>query len=209
MVRVIRQALEEAGLRFEYNGRCSAGSGNPRYKSASGGEPALEAKMMIAISRSQDPKTEALDEKLGKAMKFGCIAIYAGVGQRLAHTVHDYPHAYLDRQNYSSDHYFARAIVLTLQRPTLLDSVQQRLVGHEWNHMRFCRPIHDFVFRHPPIWMHSDTSVSVAKNNGVNFSNAFFLRVIECVFKSNHSHTYTWVRKFEEADIEINHCCFG
>jgi len=82
MVHVIRQKLEEEGLRFEYNGRCNAGSRKPRYKFAAHAQPALESKMMIAISRSQDPHTEALDEKLSKAMKFGCIAIYQGVGQR-------------------------------------------------------------------------------------------------------------------------------
>jgi len=209
IVRIIRQKLEEEGLRFEYNGRCNAGSRKPRYKFTSSDQPALESKMMIAISRSQDPHTEALDEKLSKAMKFGCIAIYEGVGQRLAHSVHGYPRAYLDRQHYDSDIDFARAIVVTLRDPVLLDSMQQQLVVHKWEKMRFCRIINDFVLRHPPSWMHSNTSVSIAKNDGVSLSNKYFLEVIECVFKSAHTRKYTWVHIFQETDIEINNCCFG
>jgi hypothetical protein len=209
MVHVIRQKLEEEGLRFEYNGRCNAGSRKPRYKFAPHEQPALESKMMIAISRSQDPHTEALDEKLSKAMKFGCIAIYQGVGQRLAHSVQNYPRGYLDRQQYNSDSDFANAIVRTLRDPVLLDFTQQQFVQHKWEKMRFCKVINDFILRHPPSWIHSNTSVSIAKNDGASLSNKYFLEVIECVFKSATPHNYTWVHKFQEADIEINHCCFG
>jgi len=209
MVHVIRQKLEEEGLRFEYNGRCNAGSRKPRYKFAAHAQPALKSKMMIAISRSQDPHTEALDEKLSKAMKFGCIAIYQGVGQRLAHSVQSYPHGYLDRQYYSSDSDFAGAIVRTLRDPALLDSIQQQLLVHKWEKMRFCKIINDFVLRHPPSWIRSNTSVSIAKNNGASLSNKYLLEVIQCIFKSAHPLNYKWVHKSQEADIEINHCCFG
>jgi len=213
IVEVIRQRIEKAGLRFEFNGRCNAGSNKPRYRFASGDEPALEAKMMIAVSRSQDRNTEALDEKLSKAMKYGCIAIYQGVGQRLADSVHGYPKAYLDRIQYSSDADFARAVVLTLQDSALLDSMQQKLTRYKWGGTKFCNEIHEYVLAHAPAWMNSETerqsAITLAKNDGASVSNDFFLRIVQCAFKDANNRNYTWVRKLQEADIEINHCCFG
>ena len=86
----VRVAIETAGLRFEYNGKCSAGSTKPRFESnnvdfgvskwskKAESEPALLAKMMIAMSRSQDPDTESLDDKIAKPVCYGAISLYQG-----------------------------------------------------------------------------------------------------------------------------------
>jgi hypothetical protein len=212
IVHVIRKKLEGAGLRFEFNGKCNAGSLKPRYKFAPGDEPALEAKMMIAIPRSQDLLTYALDEKLSKAMKYGCIPIYKGVGQHLAQDVNRYPSAYFDRKNYSSDDEFAHVLTIALKDLELLDSMQHKLIIHQWGNLSFCPPINKFVLSHPPVWMDSDRvkrhGVSVAKNDGIGISNHFLMQIIECAFNNTHARKFTWVHWLQNADIEINHCCF-
>jgi hypothetical protein len=213
LVRVIRQELEQAGLRFEYNGRCTAGSSKARYRHAAGDEPALEAKMMMAVSRSQDPTTEALDEKLSKAMKFGCIPVYSGMGQRLAKSVQGFPDAYLDRQKYTTDRAFALAVVHILANSTLLDAMQQQLVAHKWQNTSTCGAVRTFLRFHPPTWTYQHAGprgVMIAKNDGTGISNDFFMKTIRCIFETDATrNNYTWVHKLQHADIEVNHCCFG
>jgi len=217
LVATIREQMELHRLRFEYNGKCSAGSGKPRISSRDAARwhaPALDAKFMIAFSRSHDMAMDALDEKLSKAMRFGCIPLYHGVGQRLAQNVHKYPSAYLDRDQYASDHDFALAVVAIARDPARMDTMQAEILTYKWGATGSCAPFENFVRKNPPVWLASRANhsvITIAINDGSQFANAYFLQTVKCAFRAweHRNHTFAYVHRFETADIEINHCCWG
>jgi hypothetical protein len=217
LVRTIRKQIEKHNLRFEYNGECSAGSAKRPISSRDAERlytPALDAKFMIAFSRSQDIGIDALDEKLSKAMKFGCIPLYHGVGQRLAQNMHIYPSSYLDRAQYASNDDFAQAVVAAARDPARMDTMQAEISTYKWGPMRSCAPIATFVSKTPPVWLASRANhsvITIAINDGSQSANAFFLKSIKCAFRAweHRNYTFTWVHRFQNADIEINHCCWG
>ena len=62
------------------------------------------------MSRSQDPDTESLDDKIAKPVFYGAIPLYQGTDARLA-KAHGYPSLNLQRENYESDDDFPQDIV--------------------------------------------------------------------------------------------------
>lgn len=213
LVRAIREELERAGLRFEYDGLCRAGSTRARYVGGPAREPALDAKMMVAFSRSMDDNTEALDEKMSKAMRLGCVPLYHGRGQRLGRAVHQYPDAYLNRASYASDLAFARAVVRLAGSPRALDRMQQQVVAYQRRPPPYCEKLARHLAAAPP-WLRSwprGRALTIANNDGSQAPNAFFLRAVQCLAArgAGANATYTWVDRLQRADIEIGHCCWG
>ena len=222
--RAVRVAIEKAGLRFEYNGKCSAGSTKPRFGSdldtnrsvhkwseQSTLEPALFSKMMIAMSRSQNPATESLDDKIAKPIFYGAIPLYQGTGARLAQE-NGYPSSYLDRENYKSDEEFAHAVVDLARDPERIDLMQKKMFATRWNG-NHCQQAHKYVELNPPTWLKTvQTGVlTVSKNDGerVDETHAFF-KAMQCLFGTVGGTNYTlkWGNK-GEADIEIEQCCWA
>ena len=66
------------------------------------------------MSRSQDPDTESLDDKIAKPVFYGAIPLYEGTDARLA-KAHGYPSLNLRRENYESDDDFPQDIAWPCQ----------------------------------------------------------------------------------------------
>jgi len=215
-VGMLRAAVEKEGLRFEYNGRCRAGSMKKRYKNlkTGGNEPALDSKMIIAMPRSQDPDTEALDEKLGHPMNYGAIPIYKGNGARLAKE-HGFPETFLDRANYSYDEDFARAIIDLALDPVRIDAMQTKMLDHNWGEIteNYCRKAHEYIELHPPDWLKNIHSgiLTLSKKNGVALDqNHEMFQMVQCIFGTVQGVNYSVILdNTGQADIEIEQCCWA
>jgi len=212
---MLRAAIEKAGLRFEYNGLCGAGSSKQRYKDLrrGGDEPALDSKMIIAVPRSQDPETEALDEKLGHPMNYGAIPVYKGNGARLARE-RGYPATFLDRANYSHDGDFARAIIDLALDPVRIDAMQTKMTDYNWGKItqNYCRKAHEYIESNPPVWLSNihNRVVTLSKKNGVPLDRTHqMFQMAQCIFGTVHGVNYTLkLQHTGQADIEIEQCCW-
>ena len=77
------------------------------------------------MSRSQDPDTESLDDKIAKPVFYGAIPLYEGTDARLA-KAHGYPSLNLRRENYESDDDFPQDIVGLARVCVLLKRKKQK-----------------------------------------------------------------------------------
>jgi len=212
---MLRAAIEKAGLRFEYNGQCRAGSAKKRYKDLKrgGDEPALDSKMIVAVPRSQDPETEALDEKLGNPTNYGAIPVYKGNGARLARE-HGYPVTFLDRANYSHDEDFARAIIDLALDPVRIDAMQTKMMDHNWGEIteNYCRKAHEYIELNPPIWLKNihNGVLTLSKKNGVPLDQTHqMFQMAQCIFGTVQGVNYTLnLQTTGQADIKIEQCCW-
>ena len=127
----VRRVFEAKKLRFEYSGKCNAGSRRRRFKMP-GNSAELSTKFMISMSRGQSPESEALDEKLALPIIHGAaLPLYVGTGSRLA-TELGYPmHVIVNRANFPSDGKAAEAAAKLARDPAQLDRRQRRLLGFE------------------------------------------------------------------------------
>lgn len=215
IVATVRVALERVGLRFEYNGKCSAGSKKGRYtvtRPIHGlpGHAAYDAKMMIAMSRSVDNTTESLDEKLAKPMLYGAIPLYKGTGQRLAR-VHGFPTSYIDHRNYQSDQHFANTVIELVKDTKRIDAMQTKNTKHKWDKIHH-HEANKYIELHPPSWLkdvHNGVITVYMKSKHPEIRETF-LYAIQSIFGTVGGTNYTvqWGRR-GESDIEIEQCCWG
>lgn len=209
-VKGIRIAVEQAGLRFEYNGKCSAGSKKKRYKTET--SAAGTAKMMIAISRSQDENVEALDEKLLKPMEFGTIPIYQGNAERLAQT-QNYPAAFLNRRDFFSDADFTREVVKLATDKDRLDEMQEKILSHKWTSPE-CSHARKYIRDNPPPWLkqakHRAITVKSQSGHGkIDNRFFFFMRILQCTFSDFAYVNFTLQDAARgSTDIEFDNCCW-
>lgn len=209
-VQAVREAVESSGLRFEYNGKCSAGSSKKRYDAKS--DAAKKAKMMIAISRSQDTNSEALDEKLLKPMEYGAIPVYKGNGERLAKT-QGYPSTYLSWNNYSSNEKFADAVVKLALNSIKLDKIQHKMITHQWS-LPNCLAARNYVNSKASIWLKNKQKVitiSPVTNGRKQISKTnLFWKIVKCIFLdlSSSANLKLELGMPGESDVEIHNCCW-
>ena len=200
----VRRIFEAEGLRFEHSGKCSAGSSRPRYQvpAAAPGDAdpeSLTTKLMMSISRSQNPRHEALDEKLALPMLRGAaLPLYMGTGHRIAQE-EGYPmHAILDRAEFKSDDEVAKAAAKLAKDPAELDKRQKEVLAYEWKfgstsgrHYVACR---NFSFATKQVQVKVST----------DHKQPVFLEQLHFLFGGRYDFVYG-----ARGDVIIDQCCWG
>jgi len=193
----VRRVFEAEKLRFEYSGKCTAGSSRrqfklPEYKAE------LSTKLMISMSREQTSDSEALDEKLLLPIIHGAaLPLYKGTGSRLAKEL-GYPmDAIINRANYASDGEAAKAAAKLAKDPKELDKRQRQVTG-------FKEPVGSvegqaYVKRHNFSFPTKQVQVRVSNNR----QHPIFLKHLTFLFEGRY--TFTWGAR---ADVLIDQCCW-
>lgn len=206
LVKDIRLKLEQHGQRFEFNGRCNAGSLKKRISSTD--KPECNSKMMISMSRSQNTENEALDEKLIKPMFFGAIPVYIGNGHRLA-VLANYPNdTYrIDRLKFKNIHDFTTSIVNVLKSPSLLNTMQKGILNHKWRGGLFCHDAREYLKKNIPVWLSTTNNSELLVSTSGTKADVF-ITLLKCLFDDivGVKYTYTWASK---GNVHIDQCCWG
>jgi len=218
LVSTVRESVEQAGLRFEYMGKCSGGSKKapfmPDGQRGDNCPPCQLSKMMISFSRSLDEKKAALDEKFQVPLLYGATPIYHGMGPSILSSM-GYNVSYVSLCDYADTVAFGEAIVRMAKDLDQLD--RNRAAPLPAMPTGICEAAARYIKAQqdagkvPAIPTEGDVKVQVSNARpDVALDTTIFQKVVECAF-GGASAKRTFVLKPQHpggADIVVDSCCW-
>lgn len=200
----LRAKLSAAKLRWAYGGRCTAGApsamASPHQGTSNLTVDVMESKTMFAMSRSQNPAYESLDEKLALPVLLGAtIPVYVGNGHRLIREAR-YPNVMVDRADYATDEEWASGLVNLLGNATEMIRRQTEMYDHPFH---FGSPAARDYVRSLNLTFGPPGSLIGVYSNGRRHPPVF-LDQLDYLFERKYQFTFGNA----QSPVHIHQCCW-